>query len=800
MGSGMTFNGTGSGIIYFGATNTFTGDINVNGGEVGFASNSALGNANNTIILDGGRISSATTAGGALTTSWPGTHGIQVGATTGSGIGVQGVTGDLTYDGIISDKPSSTGMFTKQGAGILRLGGVSTYSGMTTVNSGILQITTGNNRLPIGTALHLGQAASANLGTFDLNGFNQEVAGLNSILGTNGTTSNNIITSSAPVTLTISGSGTYDYGNGTNANSGIITGAISLVKNGSGTQTLGDANTYSGTTTINQGVLKINGAQTGTSAVTVASAGTLGGNGTIPATISLSGIISPGNSAGTINTAAFTFNANSTYKFEISNATGVAGIDWDKINSTGAIDVSASPITIDVTSLSIINFVNSNNYTWVIASGSSITGFNAANFIINTTNFLPPLAGGSFSISQTGNNINLEYSSSGYPVLIAPTAVSITNVDAVLGANIISQGNSGIITRGTVYKLSPGVSATDNPLAEGGMSTGVYSHLRSPLNPETQYFYAGYATNNSFTGLSVEANFRTLSNPPSAEATGFTATTISAAQIDLNWTVATFPGSGASANGYILLRRQDATNPTTAGIINATAPASLTLPLGTTLVTTVTSGGTNSFSNTGLTDNTQYNYLIVPFTWDGVNAATYNYYLPNVPAANATTLPFVPTLNNPTATTITENTAVLGATVVSNSGSTLTERGTVYKLSSPVLATDNPQAEGGIAIGAFSHTRSSLAPETQYFYAGYAINAGGTGMSAEGNFRTLSNSPTTAVTNFLATPFSATQIDLTWTVASFPMSGASASGYIILRKMESIQTRMELLMQQHRLP
>jgi len=781
-GSGMTFNGTGSGPIYLGASNTFIGDININGAEVGFAGNAALGDVNNTIILDGGRITSSTTAAGAITALWSTTHAIQLGATTGTSINVQSSSGDLTYNGIFSDKPSSTGILVKQGAGILRLGGVSIYSGATSINSGTLQLTTDNNRLPIGTTLNLGQTASANLGTFDLNSFNQELSGLNSIAGTNGTTGNNNITSTGASTLTLSGSGSYNYGDGTNTNSGVITGAISIIKNGSGTQTLGDANTYSGTTSINQGSLIINGVQTGTGAVTVASGATLGGSGTIPGAISISGIISPGNSPGIINTGAFTFNANTTYKFEINNATGVAGTNWDKINSSGVIDVAASPITIDLTSLSITNFDNSSSYTWIIATGSSITGFNPANFIINTTNFLPPLAGGSFSITQTGNDLSIVYASSGVPVLIAPTSAAISNIDAILGATITTQGSSALTARGTVYKTSPGVTATDNPLAEGGTSIGVYSHLRNALSPETQYFYAGYATNNSFTGLSAEANFRTLSNPPTSEATAFSATTISATQIDLNWTVASFPGSGASANGYILLRREDATNPTTSGIVNAVAPASLTLPLGTTLVTTFTSGSTNTFSNTGLMANTPYNYLIVPFTWDGVNAATYNYYLPNAPAANAMTLPFVPTLNNPTVTSITENTAILGATVVTNNGSTLTERGTVYKTSSPVAATDNPLAEGGISVGTFTHTRSSLSPETQYFFAGYAINGGGTGMSGEGNFWTLSNSPTSAATNFLAIAFSATQIDLTWTVANFPMSGASASGYIILRK------------------
>ena len=76
--------------------------------------------------------------------------------------------------------------------------------------------------------------------------------------GTNATASNNTVTSATAATLTLGGSGTYSYGAGTNANSGVITGAISIVKSGSGTQTFGDANTYTGTTMISGGTLLVN--------------------------------------------------------------------------------------------------------------------------------------------------------------------------------------------------------------------------------------------------------------------------------------------------------------------------------------------------------------------------------------------------------------------------------------------------------------------------------------------------------------------------------------------------------------
>ena len=238
------------------AANTFTGDLTITGGEVRFTSDGSLGNAANDLIIDGGRFSKASDA---TTVTLGAGRTIAVGDGVGTGISSPG-SGVLIYNGVIADKSGETGTWAKQGGGTLTLGGVSTYTGGTAINNGTVQLTTGNDRLPTTTLVSLGQAASGNLGILDLNGRNQQIAGLNSVTGTNASTTNNTVTSSTAATLTLGGSGSYSYGEGTNANSGVITGAITLIKSGNGTQTLGDTNTYTGTTTISGGVLKLNNA------------------------------------------------------------------------------------------------------------------------------------------------------------------------------------------------------------------------------------------------------------------------------------------------------------------------------------------------------------------------------------------------------------------------------------------------------------------------------------------------------------------------------------------------------------
>ena len=437
-GAGLTFTGAGTGQIYVGNTgNTFTGPVSINGGEVVFNDNGAFGSTTS-ITIDGGRLTMAgmVTVGStsALTASTiASTRNIFLGATAGTALSVTGSTGVTTYNGVIADKAGSTGILVKQGGGLLSLGGQSTYTGQTSINNGTVQLTTGNDRLPTGTVVNLGQAASTNLGTLDLNGRNQTIAGLTSTAGTNATASTNIITSAGAATLTIntSGSNSYFYSAGTQANSGILSGAVSLIKTGNGSQTLGGANTYTGTTQVSGGTLFVNGSLASGSAVTVNGGALAGsGNGTTTGLVSgtvavnSTGIVSPGagtSTAGLLTTGAVTWSDGGAYTWNLLNATGTtAGTDFDRLASTGTLNLSgvtANGFKLNLATLSAagtpgaaLNWSSSTNQSWTILTASSITGFNAGGFLIDTTGFQNNLSNGTFNVSQSGNNLLLNFS------------------------------------------------------------------------------------------------------------------------------------------------------------------------------------------------------------------------------------------------------------------------------------------------------------------------------------------------------------------------------------------------------
>jgi autotransporter-associated beta strand protein len=167
-----------------------------------------------------------------------------------------------------------------------------------------------------------------------------------------------------------------------------------LTKNGAGTLTLSGNSTYTGATTVNAGTLIVDGAITSSSAVvnggllnvngisggvTVNSGGSLGGSGTVGAvTLANGSFLKPGNSPGLLTAASSSWAGGSTYNWEINNATGVAGTNWDLFSVTGALDMSAlsssSKMNLVLESLSLANYSTSTPFSWAIAKAANFTG------------------------------------------------------------------------------------------------------------------------------------------------------------------------------------------------------------------------------------------------------------------------------------------------------------------------------------------------------------------------------------------------------------------------------------------
>ncbi len=280
--NGVVIGGNGSGgAVVLNAANSYLGSTTLKGGTLQVSSlgnggaNSALGSSSNlagNLIIDGGDLqatANATTdrlftlgasgaifdgSGGSLTFS--NTAAL---ATIASGNRLLTLTGSNlanSFAPAIIDSPSGTTGLTKTGAGTWTINSAtSTYSGDTTVLSGTLalgpaaSIPTGYDKGNLVVALHA--TFETNGGSLTINGLNDGPAGPSGPASANGNGGGSLDSATGPSTLTVGN------GNAAGQFSGVISGNVSLVKIGSGTQILSGDNTYLGTTTISAGTLQI---------------------------------------------------------------------------------------------------------------------------------------------------------------------------------------------------------------------------------------------------------------------------------------------------------------------------------------------------------------------------------------------------------------------------------------------------------------------------------------------------------------------------------------------------------------
>jgi autotransporter-associated beta strand protein len=142
-----------------------------------------------------------------------------------------------------------------------------------------------------------------------------------------------------------------------------------LTKVGPGTLILRGANTYNGTTNINNGVLQLDGSID--SATFVNSGGTLAGTGTVFNNVTNSGVVSPGDSPGTLHVNnAYVQNATGTLRIEIG---GLAPGQFDQLQ-TGTASLNG---TLQLVRLNLFTPQVGDAFTILTAAGGVSNQFSA---------------------------------------------------------------------------------------------------------------------------------------------------------------------------------------------------------------------------------------------------------------------------------------------------------------------------------------------------------------------------------------------------------------------------------------
>ena len=436
---------SGLGTLVLAGANTYTGSLIINAGTVEYSNGSAAGQSLGSptagatnIILNGGVLRQTATNNLIFGITVNGPAAIDLGSGVTLTQTAQGITGISNGAGL------GTGLLQKTGLGTLTLAGTTANSNLSIeIVGGVLNLgktavlalgeTTNSNGVPY-AALIVDSGAVANLtgtggnqigdassvvvksgGVFDVMGAGATVttesfdglAGTGTVRNTIGTLftltlGSNNSSNLAPYTLGAAAAGVGSTG--LNNFGGVIQGNIALNKIGSGTQILSGNNTYSGSTTINEGTLKLgttnalpSGAGKGDVTLIGDSTATgvaIGGSATVlaPGTLDLGGYNQAINGLNS-TTGGFVTN-NPTAGASITNTLTVGSGDAN--GSFNGVIMDGYSVGADSTTAAPLAYVGTINLSKI---GSGIQVLSGANTYTGKTS----VTGGVLSISADNN-------------------------------------------------------------------------------------------------------------------------------------------------------------------------------------------------------------------------------------------------------------------------------------------------------------------------------------------------------------------------------------------------------------
>jgi autotransporter-associated beta strand protein len=493
IGTELSLIKSGNGTQTLGGSNAYGGGTTISAGTLSISSDANLGavpssTVANSITLNGGtlQLTAGTSAASASTIN--ANRGIYLGSSGGTinlTFGYNGGTSNhlgtetaLVYGGVISG-PGSLTITGIGGAGaatqsIVDLKTAATYGGNTTINNAVVQVNSGStgiaqlvNVLPTTTVLNL-----VNHGLFNLDADSSNLT----IAGLTGDSTGSIGTSNqtSAVALTFNGAGSYSFpgviGPATVAGKLGTAAELSLIKKGSGTLILGGSNTYTGTTTLSAGMLRVDGALAAASAVSVAAGATLDGIGTIAGSVSVAsaGILAPGDGApGTLTTGNLTLASGADFD-SIINGTSVGS--FGQVDVTG--NVSLSGATLNLTGnrtnhagdvLPLISNAGSHAITGTFASlaqGATVT-VNGVNYLVSYTGG----SGNSMTLTNAGLTVATAAAASPSPVTGTTAALSVLGADPLGESHITYTWATTGTPPATVTFSANGTNAAKNTTA-----------------------------------------------------------------------------------------------------------------------------------------------------------------------------------------------------------------------------------------------------------------------------------------------------------------------------------------------
>ena len=458
----LTQNGTGT--LTLTGVNTYTGNTTIASGSTlqiggsgslgggsyaGTISDSGMfeysSSANQTlsgVISGAGTLVKDTSATSTLTLTGANTY---TGLTTISAGTLQisgaGSLGSGNYAGNISNN----GTFEYSSSATQRLSGViSGQGGLTKIGTGTL-ILTGANTYAGGTLLDVGTLGIGSNGALGAGALTMQLSTTLQFEASGLTLPNRIMLNNADSTI--------DTGSNTDTISGVISGPGGLAKLGSGTLIMSGANTYTGATDVQAGALDVTGSLA--SSVTVELGASLGGTGAIGGLVANSGAtIAPGLltpfSTLTVN-GATSFAAGSIFAVAINPAG-----QNDKLVSTGSMTISGGMVEVDAASGT---YSPSTRYTLITAHGGVSGTFSS----LSTSASLASLAFLDPTLSYDADDVYLGFAVKSTPFLFASVAQTPNQVATAIALEAQPPGSS--LYDAIIGQTAPGALAAFDALS-----------------------------------------------------------------------------------------------------------------------------------------------------------------------------------------------------------------------------------------------------------------------------------------------------------------------------------------------
>jgi O-glycosyl hydrolase len=340
-------------------------------------------------------------------------------------VGTLNVGGNFVHTGgTLTESSSGSGMV------VFTAGSHTNVSGGTVANT--IHFTVNNGAtLQLGTSL-LGNGSS---GTFTL-----AVAGTLGIGDPAG-----ISLSGASGNIRVTGTRTFNSG-------------ANYVYNGMTSQVPGNGlpATLNNLTIANADGLTLNSTYTVNGICTVTPGAWLRGTGRLNnGPLLLGGSLAPGASAGRFTTAREIWNGGASYIWELRNATGTAGEDWDLLDLTPGQGIelqatSTNPFTLKLVTLNgstpgfATNFNGAGTYTWTVATmtNATATNFSSDRFAVDSAQFSNDFSGGYFSLELAGGDLQLKFTPGAAALTISTATLPAAAINVPYSVRLAASGGT----------------------------------------------------------------------------------------------------------------------------------------------------------------------------------------------------------------------------------------------------------------------------------------------------------------------------------------------------------------------